>query len=183
VNGIILYAYDEAGHLLGEYDGTGGLIKETVWLGDIPVATVRGLHQNGRRWYDPAIGGYSQSEPLGLAAESHTTYAYVGSNPVSLVDPFGLWAAVAVSGNQVSITLPIQYSGPGVSPDRIRDWNKAIERAWTGASVCFELQLITFDAIREDLDMIEQISNSTARPGWKLLQGLSEAVASKTRAA
>jgi tetratricopeptide (TPR) repeat protein len=33
--------YDEAGHLLGEYDATGALIEETVWLGDTPVATVR----------------------------------------------------------------------------------------------------------------------------------------------
>jgi len=29
------------GHLLGEYDGTGALIEETVWLGDIPIATLR----------------------------------------------------------------------------------------------------------------------------------------------
>ncbi len=35
------YAYDEAGHLLGEYDGSGNLIEETVWLGDIPVATLQ----------------------------------------------------------------------------------------------------------------------------------------------
>jgi hypothetical protein len=33
--------YEETGHLLGEYDGTGALIEETVWLGDIPVATLR----------------------------------------------------------------------------------------------------------------------------------------------
>jgi RHS repeat-associated protein len=39
--GTVLYAYDEAGHLLGEYDGSGTLIEETVWLGDIPVATLR----------------------------------------------------------------------------------------------------------------------------------------------
>ena len=39
--GAVLYAYDEAGHLLGEYDGAGALIEETVWLGDIPVATLR----------------------------------------------------------------------------------------------------------------------------------------------
>ena len=32
---------DQAGHLLGEYDGSGNLIQETVWLGDIPVATLR----------------------------------------------------------------------------------------------------------------------------------------------
>jgi RHS repeat-associated protein len=39
--GTVLYWYDEAGHLLGEYDGSGNLIQETVWLGDIPVATLR----------------------------------------------------------------------------------------------------------------------------------------------
>ncbi len=36
-----LYAYDEAGHLTGEYTATGALIQETVWLGDTPVATLR----------------------------------------------------------------------------------------------------------------------------------------------
>lgn len=35
------FAYDEAGHLLGEYDAQGDLVQETVWLGDIPVATLR----------------------------------------------------------------------------------------------------------------------------------------------
>jgi RHS repeat-associated protein len=39
--GFVLYAYDEAGHLIGEYDGAARLIEETVWLGDIPVATLR----------------------------------------------------------------------------------------------------------------------------------------------
>jgi RHS repeat-associated protein len=39
--GTVLYMYDEAGHLEGEYSGAGVLIEETVWLGDIPVATLR----------------------------------------------------------------------------------------------------------------------------------------------
>ena len=38
--GIRLFWYDEAGHYLGVYNGSGGLGDETVWLGDIPVATV-----------------------------------------------------------------------------------------------------------------------------------------------
>lgn len=38
---VRLFAYHEQGHLLGEYDGTGKLIQETVWLGDTPVATLR----------------------------------------------------------------------------------------------------------------------------------------------
>jgi RHS repeat-associated protein len=37
----VYFIYDEAGHLVGEYDGSGNLIQETVWLGDIPVATLR----------------------------------------------------------------------------------------------------------------------------------------------
>lgn len=36
-----LFVYDESGRLVGEYDQTGALIQETVWLGDIPVATLR----------------------------------------------------------------------------------------------------------------------------------------------
>jgi uncharacterized protein RhaS with RHS repeats len=34
------FAYDQAGHLLGEYDGNGAAIQETVWLGDLPVAVL-----------------------------------------------------------------------------------------------------------------------------------------------
>jgi RHS repeat-associated protein len=40
-NGTMYFAYDEDGHLLGEYDASGNLIQETVWLDDIPVATLR----------------------------------------------------------------------------------------------------------------------------------------------
>jgi uncharacterized protein RhaS with RHS repeats len=43
------FVYDEAGHLVGEYDATGAAIEETVWLGDTPVAVVR-----------PAAGGESE---------------------------------------------------------------------------------------------------------------------------
>lgn len=36
-----LYYYDDAGHVLGIYGGTGALTEEIVWLGDIPLATLR----------------------------------------------------------------------------------------------------------------------------------------------
>ncbi len=42
VGGVSTYfVYDERGHLLGEYGSGGALIQETVWMGDIPIATVR----------------------------------------------------------------------------------------------------------------------------------------------
>jgi RHS repeat-associated protein len=39
--GTTIFMQDEAGHLIGEYSSTGALVQETVWLGDIPVATLR----------------------------------------------------------------------------------------------------------------------------------------------
>jgi RHS repeat-associated protein len=38
---VTLLMYDEIGHLLGEYSSSGSLIQETVWMGNIPVATLR----------------------------------------------------------------------------------------------------------------------------------------------
>ncbi len=45
--GATRYVYDEAGHLLGEYDQSGNAIEETVYLGDTPVATIK----NGTPFY------------------------------------------------------------------------------------------------------------------------------------
>jgi RHS repeat-associated protein len=153
-----VYLYDEAGHLAGEYTSTGALIQETVWLGDIPVATLRpdgsggvllyyvhtdhlntprlvtdvsnnirwrwdsdpfgttqpnqnpsglgmfeynlrfpgqqydavvGLHYNYFRDYDPAVGRYVESDPIGLEGGLNT-YTYVGSMPSMAIDASGL---------------------------------------------------------------------------------------------
>jgi RHS repeat-associated protein len=35
------YFYDKQGHLAGEYKGSGQLIQEIVWLGDLPLAVLR----------------------------------------------------------------------------------------------------------------------------------------------
>ncbi|MEF9407006.1 type IV secretion protein Rhs, partial [Ralstonia solanacearum species complex bacterium KE055] len=45
--GATRYVYDEAGHLIGEYDQSGNAIQETVYLGDTPIATVK----NGTPYY------------------------------------------------------------------------------------------------------------------------------------
>lgn len=47
------------------------------------------LFHNGFRDYNPSTGRYMQSDPLGLEA-GFNTYAYVGSNPLRAVDPYGL---------------------------------------------------------------------------------------------
>lgn len=47
------------------------------------------LYYNRYRDYDPTTGRYIQADPIGLAGGSNV-YAYVGGNPVNLVDPMGL---------------------------------------------------------------------------------------------
>ncbi|MGH8201638.1 MAG: RHS repeat-associated core domain-containing protein [Steroidobacteraceae bacterium] len=175
-SGTTLYVYDQAGHLLGEYDGSGNLIQETVWLGDIPVATLRpsgssiaiyyvvtdqlntprevvrpsdntlmwtwfigpfgteapntnpqgagtfaydlrlpgqiagvwgSTFQNDHRDYDPAVGRYVESDPIGLAGGSYSTYAYAFSNPLSNIDQTGEAPPGRAVPPGISIPLPV----------------------------------------------------------------------------
>ncbi len=150
--GTTYFAYDEQGRLIGEYDGTGAVRQELVYLDDTPVASVRpgldggtavypiytdhlntprlitnqanqvvwewktdtfgagapnenpgglgvfsfnlrfpgqyydaetGLHYNYFRDYDPSVGRYVESDPIGLEG-GRNTYAYVGNHPSAI---------------------------------------------------------------------------------------------------
>jgi RHS repeat-associated protein len=168
-----LFVYDESGHLLGEYNGSGAMIEETVWMGDLPVATLRpsgsgigvyyihadhlnasksitrpsdnaivwrwdqdpfgtaaptqnpsslgtfvynlrfpgqyydsetGLNYNYFRDYDPQVGRYVESDPIGLHGGINS-YTYLRGNSIGLIDPFGLYclsdAAIDAIGGSV----------------------------------------------------------------------------------
>jgi RHS repeat-associated protein len=171
VGGTRRFMYDEAGRIAGEYDASGKLVQETIWLGDLPVATFRpksgstttpvavdvfyvhadhlgtprvitrptdnkvvwkwdsteafgnnavnenpsalgaftyNLRMPGQyydketttfynyfRDYDPALGRYVQSDPIGLWGGLNT-YGYALQSPLSHIDPDGriVWLVI-----------------------------------------------------------------------------------------
>lgn len=144
------YVYGLNGQLYGEYDNSGNLIREYVYLNGAPLAMIddgspevvtylhvdhlgtpkfgtnsggtqvwswapdafgigspsgsvtvnlrfpgqyhdaeSGLHYNWNRYYNPAIGRYITSDPIGLAGGMNT-FGYVAQNPVNWTDSQGL---------------------------------------------------------------------------------------------
>ncbi|MCB1724724.1 MAG: RHS repeat protein [Gammaproteobacteria bacterium] len=165
------YVYGLGGLLYGEYDNSGALIREYVYLNDEPLAQIdtgspevltylhtdhlmtaragsnaagstvwtwnsgafgkeaatgtatvnlrfpgqyfdseTGLHYNWNRYYNPAIGRYVSSDPIGLVG-GLSTFGYAGQSPIIYSDAEGL--AFAASAGTGVATLPPPASSPG----------------------------------------------------------------------
>ena len=70
-------------------DGDGVAFELALRFPGQQATDASGLFYNSQREYDPAVGRYSQSDPIGLNSGVNT-YAYVLSRPINFTDPSGL---------------------------------------------------------------------------------------------
>jgi len=72
--------------------------------GPMGTITNTGTIYNYFRDYDPAIGRYVQSDPIGLRGGLNT-HGYVGGNPVTSIDPAGLvkWTGTFTGGSLIEV--------------------------------------------------------------------------------
>jgi len=125
-SGTVLYTYDEAGHLLGEYDGTGTLIEETVWLGEIPVATLKPSGSSVALFYIHSDG---LNTPRQVTRPSDHTAMWTWNS-----DPFGTDAANPNPAGAGTFAYNLRFPGQlfdgqgGLHANGFRDYDPAIAR-------------------------------------------------------
>jgi RHS repeat-associated protein len=101
-----------------------------------------GYSYNYSRDYDPAIGRYLQSDPIGLFGGLNT-FAYGYNNPISSVDPQGTCAQSALAG--AALGAAMEMARQALVPldcFKIDWWRIAEAAAWGAAFGCgFDLAL------------------------------------------
>jgi len=68
-------------------DGDGVAFELALRFPGQQATDASGLFHTYRREYDPAVGWYSQSDPIGLRGGGISAYAYIDSNPTIAADP------------------------------------------------------------------------------------------------
>jgi RHS repeat-associated protein len=93
-NIVNMYAYTPFGVIAYEVEQIEQPFK---FVGQYGVMTeLNGLYYMRARYYDPEIGRFISEDPIGFAGGDVNLYAYVGNNPILIIDPNGRcpWCAV-----------------------------------------------------------------------------------------
>ncbi|HVP35146.1 MAG TPA: RHS repeat-associated core domain-containing protein, partial [Steroidobacteraceae bacterium] len=102
--GTTVLMQDDSGHLIGEYNGSGQLIEETVWVGDIPVATLQPNGSGGVNIY--YVHTDHLNSPKKIAQPTTGTLAWRWDT-----DPFGTAAPNQNPGGLGTFAYNLRFPG------------------------------------------------------------------------
>jgi RHS repeat-associated protein len=112
-----------------DYDPYGNPLQGTAPLTDLGYAGMwtngdSGLNLTHYRAYNPTAGRWLSRDPLGEGSdEGANLYAYVGGDPVNLIDPLGLQRAIP---RPWGIPFPIPGTlGPDKNGNGVSDWTES----------------------------------------------------------
>ncbi len=85
------YTYDPFGKVTNQEETI--ISQPFKFVGQFGVMTEpNGFYYMRARYYDPNVGRFISEDPIGFEGGDVNLYAYVGNNPVNLVDPNGLFS-------------------------------------------------------------------------------------------
>lgn len=113
--------------------------------------TETSYHYNYHRYYDPSIGRYLTSDPIGLAGGLNS-YGYANGRPYQNMDPYGLYAIGVWDKKQgINITIPILFTHRASEfPEKIHHWKTIVEKTYTGRFGEFDIRT-TIDLLKDDI--------------------------------